>query len=62
VRKSNATGLLGHGAADFGHTMANTDDRRLAGSVKITAPLGVHDPTAFAAYSDGILLAEVTGK
>lgn len=54
VSKSDAIGLLGHGAADFGDAVANTDDGGLAGSVKIAAAFGVDDPTAFAANSDGI--------
>jgi hypothetical protein len=62
VGKGNAIGLLGHGAADFGHAVTNTDDRGLAGSVKIAAAFGVNDPTAFTPDSDGILFAEIARK
>jgi hypothetical protein len=62
VSKGNAIGLLSHRAANFGHTVANTDDGGLAGGVKIAATVGVNDPNAFAADSDRILLAQVSGK
>jgi hypothetical protein len=42
--------------------VANADDGGLAGGVKIAATVGVNDPTAFAADSDRILLAQVSGK
>jgi hypothetical protein len=62
VSKGDAIGLLGHGPANFGHTVANTDDGGLAGGVKIAATFGVNDPTTFAADSDGILFAEIARK
>jgi hypothetical protein len=62
VRKGDAVGLLGHGTANFGYTVANTDNGGLAGSVKITATVGINNPTAIAADGDGILFAEIARK
>jgi hypothetical protein len=54
--------LFGHGAADFGDTVADTDDGSLAGGIEIAAPVGVYDPTTFAADRYGILFAKVARK
>ncbi len=62
VRKGDSIGLLGHGTANFGHTVANTNNGGLAGSVKITTTVGINNPTAFTADSDGILFAEIARK
>ena len=60
--ESDAVGLLGHGAADFGNTMADADDCGLAGGVEVTAAVGGDDPATFTTNSDGIIFAKIAGK
>jgi len=62
VGEGDATRLLGHGAADFGDTVADADDRGLAGGVEVAAAVGGDDPAAFAADGDGIVFAKIAGK
>jgi len=62
VGESDATRLLGHGAADFGDAVADADDRGLAGGVEVAAAVGGGDPAAFAADGDGIVFAKIAGK
>jgi hypothetical protein len=62
VGEGDATRLFGHGAADFGDTVADTDDGGLAGGVEETAAVGGDDPAAFAANRYGIIFAKIAGK
>lgn len=62
VGEGDATRLFGHGAADFGDTVANADNGGLAGGVKEAAAVGGDDPAAFAANGNGVIFAKITGK
>ncbi len=62
VGEGDATRLLGHGAADFGDTVADADDGGLAGGVEVAAAVGGDDPAAFAADGDGIVFAKIAGE
>ena len=62
VGEGDATRLFGHGAADFGDTVADADNRSLAGGVQVAAAVGVDDPAAFSANGDGIVFPKIAGK
>ena len=62
VGECDATRRLGHGAADFGDTVADADDGCLAGGVEVAAAVGSDDPATFAANGDGVVFAKITGK
>ena len=62
VGEGDAARLFGHGAADFGDSVADADDGGLAGGVEVAAAVGGDDPAAFAADGDGIILAKIAGK
>jgi len=52
--------LLGHGAANFGYSVADVNDRRLACRVEKFASVGRKNPGAFSTDSDGKILAKTT--
>jgi predicted metalloprotease with PDZ domain len=62
VGEGDATRLLGHGAADFGNTVADADDGGLAGGIEVAAAIGGDNPAAFAADGDGVVFAKIAGK
>jgi len=62
VGEGDATRLLGHGATDFGDTVADADDGGLAGGVEVAAAVGGDDPAAFAADGDGVVFAKIAGE
>jgi len=55
-------GLLRHGPANFGDTMADGHDRGSAGSVKITLASRSEDKATFAANGFGIRFQEISRK
>src|SRR5208283_5405348 len=62
VREGDIVGLFGHGPADLRNAVADADNRGLAGSVQVAAPVGGNYPTAFAAHCHRILFSEIAGK
>jgi len=62
VREGDLRRLLGHGAANFGNTVTDANDRGLPGRVEKTAAVGRDDPATFPANGDGIGLLEIAGE
>ncbi len=62
MRESNLRRLLGHGAADFGDTVTDVDDRGLAGSVEKPAAIVSDNPATFPARGNRKVLVEMAGE
>jgi len=62
VRESDLRRLLGHGAADFGDSVTDTDDGGLAGSVEESAAAPVDDPATLPTNGNGIVFLEIAGE
>src|SRR5258708_16678261 len=62
VRESDLRRLLGHGAADFGDSVTDTDNGGLAGSVEESAAAPVDDPATLPTNGNGIVFLEIAGE
>jgi hypothetical protein len=62
VRESDLRRLLGHGAADFGDTVTDTDYGSLARCVEESAAIGSDDPATFSARGNRKGLLEIAGE
>jgi len=62
VREGDLCGLIGHLLTDFGYSVTDADNGRLAARVEKTSTSLIDYPAAFAADGDRIVLTEISGE
>src|SRR5258708_32448058 len=62
VCESNLRRLLRHGPADFSHSVTDTDDGSLPGSIKETSPIGCDNPATFSMRCNGKRFFKMAGE
>ena len=57
--KRDTTGLLGHRASDFWHSVTDVHYRCLSGGIQIAPAFRIDNPATFAAYRDRITFSKI---